>query len=205
MGFFFHLRVSACTIKASQGLRWEQGARGTRARFIRQNLRLHAGLVFRAYTGCIICCILYSVYRVCIQAQTLCTYIYSGLYIYTRGGNLMLFFTLIFSKKLKSKAISECFLSYFTSMFTAVLLQNWRWGGKRQKPALWQIQQSVKYRPSTAVNSAWTLSSRCSSNTWAFAECCAYLLDNSLPPKESKLKHNTSIKGFFPGIYKQGS
>ena len=91
VGFFFHLRVSACTIKASQGLRWEQGATGTRARFIRQNLRLHAGLVFRAYTGCIICRILYSVYRVCIQAQTLCTYIYSGLYIYTRGGNLMLF------------------------------------------------------------------------------------------------------------------
>lgn len=27
-----------------------------------------------------------------------------------------------------------------------------------------------------------------------------YLLDNSLPPKESKLKHNTSINGFFAAI-----
>lgn len=145
----------------------------------------------------------------CIQSMhtstnTVYLYIQWIVYIYTwRQSDA--FFTLIFSKKLKGKAISECFLSYFTSVFTAVLLQNWRWGGKGQKPALWQIQQSVKYRPSTAVNSAWTLSSRCSSNTWAFAESCAYLLDNSLPPKESKLKHNTSIKGFFPGIYKQAS
>lgn len=109
VGFFFHLRVSACTIKASQGLRWEQGATGTRARFIRQNLRLHAGLVFRAYTGCIICRILYSVYRVCIQAQTLCTYIYSGLYIYTRGGNLMLFSPWFSVKNWKEKQSQNVF------------------------------------------------------------------------------------------------
>lgn len=99
VGFFFHLRVSECMMKASQGLRWERGDTGTRARFIRQNLRLHAGLLSRAYTCCIICHILYSVYRVCTQAQTLCTYIYMSLYIYTHRGNPMLFFHLDFQLK----------------------------------------------------------------------------------------------------------
>lgn len=63
----------------------------------RQNWRLNAGLVPRVHTGCIICHILYSVYEVCIQAQTLRIYIYRRLYIYTHKGNPMLFFTLIFS------------------------------------------------------------------------------------------------------------
>ena len=93
VGFFFHLRVFECMTKASQGLRWEQGDTGTRARFIRQNLRLHAGLVFRAYTGCIICHILYSVYRVCIQAQPLCIYIYRRLCIYIHVEAIRCFFS----------------------------------------------------------------------------------------------------------------
>lgn len=81
VGFFFHLRMCKCMTKASQGLRWEQEDTRTVAWFIRQNLRLNAGLVFRVHRGCIICHILYSVYRVCIQAQTLCIYIYTRLYI----------------------------------------------------------------------------------------------------------------------------
>lgn len=51
--------------------------------------------------GCIIWHILYSVYRVCIQAQTLCINIYMRLYIYICTHAVatlrMLFFTLIFS------------------------------------------------------------------------------------------------------------
>lgn len=48
-----------------------------------------------------------------------------------------------------------------------------------------------------------TLSSGRPRNTRARPEGCRYLLDNSLPPKESKLKHNTSIKSLFLSIYTQ--
>lgn len=108
VGFFFHLRMFKCMTKASQGLRGEQEDTGTMAWLIRHNSRINTGLVFRGHTGCIICNILYSEYRVRIQAQTPCTYIYRRLYIYTQRQSDA-FFSPWFSEKNRKVKQSQCF------------------------------------------------------------------------------------------------
>lgn len=115
---------------------------------IRHYSRINTGLDFRGHTGCIICNILYSEYRVCIQAQTLCIYIYRRLYIYTQRQSDAFFFTLIFRKKPKGKAISM-FLSHFASICLQLYCfktEDERSKGK--KPALWQIQRILSIDPS---------------------------------------------------------
>lgn len=135
-----------------------------------------------------------------------CALIYTWDCIYTHREAVWCFFSPRFSvKNWKVKQCQNVSFFFHKHMVIAVLLQNRRWEGQKEEICTVASSADSKYRPFAVVDSAWTLSTGCSSNTRAFPECCEYLLDNSLPPKESKLKHNTSIKGFFPGIYKQCS
>lgn len=111
---------------------WEgskgEGDTRTTAWFVRQNLRLNAGLVFRVHAGCIICHILYSGYRVCIQAQTLCiniyTRLYTYIYTYIRRGDPMLFSPWFSVKNWKVKQSQNVSFVFHKHTLTAVLLQN---------------------------------------------------------------------------------
>lgn len=101
----------------------------------------------------------------------------------------------------RGKAVSECASLGSQAQPLAASFHNRRREERWEEACVGRIQ--LPQHRALALGTLTTLSSRRPRNTRARPECCRYLLDNSLPPKESKLKHNTSIKSLFLSIYKQ--
>lgn len=135
-------------------------------------------------------------YRYLLTAHTstdvVCIDIYTAMYIYTRVHSLPHRYLNIQTKQ----HIFYILRSHFTfnePVTAPNLFWYRRWHCQDTKFAL---QQTTSLCPVGPVQPAWHIPSN-PGLCWAPHQ---YLLDNSLPPKDSKLKHNTSINGFFAAI-----
>lgn len=74
-------------------------------------------------------------------------YIHELVYIYNIEAIRCCFSPWLSVKNWKVKQSQNVSFLFHKHMVIAVLLHNWRWGGKRKKPACWQIQRIVSIDP----------------------------------------------------------